>query len=340
MKTNQYFSPSTKTYQMKKALKIIGILLMLTVIAIVVIASYVKISLPNVGLAPDIKVVSTPENVERGAYLANHVVVCMDCHSSRNWDEFAAPLIAGTFGEGGEKFDKVLGFPGTYYAANITPAGIGRWTDGQIFRAITTGVGHDGHAMFPVMPYQSYGKLDSNDIVAVIAYLRTLAPVAHDIAAPVSDFPMSIIINTIPKKATLTRMPSPDDSVAYGKYLFTAAACHDCHTPFENGKYDETKLMAGGRMFTLPSGTIYSANITPDEETGLGFWSRDAFLNQFRQYRDSATAHRKLQPGDMQTIMPWTAYTGMTDKDLAAIYDYLRTIPAINSQVPKFKPKS
>ncbi|HMG81723.1 MAG TPA: c-type cytochrome [Ferruginibacter sp.] len=325
---------------MKKILKIISFLILLIVVIVAVIVSYVKISLPNVGLAPDLKVVSTPEKIERGRYLANHVVVCMDCHSSRNWDLFAAPLIAGTLGEGGEKFDKVLGFPGTYYAANITPAGIGTLTDGQIFRAITTGVGHDGHAMFPVMPYQSYGKLDSNDIESVIAYIRTLTPVVNNVTPPVSDFPMNIIINTIPKKATLAAMPSPDDSMAYGKYLFTAAACHDCHTPFDKGKYDQTKLMAGGRMFTLPTGTIYSANITPDEETGIGLWSRDAFLNQFRQYRDSATSHRKLQPGDMQTIMPWTAYTGMTDKDLAAIYIYLRTIPAISNQVPGFKPKN
>lgn len=325
---------------MKKILKVIGILIALIIIAVVVIVSYVKISLPDVGLAPDIKVVSTPATIQRGDYLANHVLVCMDCHSKRNDDEFAAPLIAGTLGEGGEKFDKVLGFPGTYYAANITPAGIGTWTDGQIFRAITTGVGHDGHAMFPVMPYLSYGKLDSSDIESVIAYLRTIPSIANDITPPASDFPMSIIINTIPKKATLTVIPSSEDSLAYGKYLFTAAACHDCHTPFEKGKYDETKLLAGGREFQLPGGTIYSANITPDESTGIGLWGREAFLNQFKQYRDSTMVHRKLQSGDMQTIMPWTAYAGMTDKDLAAIYTYLQTVPAINNTVPKFKPKS
>jgi mono/diheme cytochrome c family protein len=325
---------------MKKIIKVIGFLLLLIIVGVVILVSYVKISLPNVGLAPDIKVISTPENIERGDYLANHVLACVDCHSERNDDEFAAPLILGTIGKGGEKFDTTMGFPGTYYAANITPAGIGDWTDGEIFRAITTGVGRDGHAMFPVMPYQSYGKLDKNDIEDVIAYLRTLPAINDTILPPHSNFPMNIIINTIPHKAALTTIPSPDDSLAYGKYLFTAAACHDCHTPFEKGKYDETKFMSGGRSFQLATGTVYSANITPDEETGIGFWGRDAFINQFKQYRDSATAHRKLQPGDMQTIMPWTAYAGMTDKDLAAIYTYLKTVPAISNKVEKFKPKS
>jgi hypothetical protein len=325
---------------MKQALKVIGILLLIIIVCIAGIASYIKVSLPNVGAAPDIKIIHSPENIARGEYLANHVLVCMDCHSERNVTEFAAPLIAGTLGKGGEKFDTSLGFPGTYYAANITPAGIGTWTDGEIFRAITTGVGRDGHAMFPVMPYGSYGKLDSSDIESVIVYLRTLPAINNAVPPPHSNFPMNIIINTIPQKATLIAIPSPDDSVAYGKYVFTAAACHDCHTPFEKGKYDETKFMSGGREFPVINGTVTSANLTPDKETGIGFWSKEAFINQFKQYRDSATAHRKLQSNDMQTIMPWTAYAGMTDKDLAAIYTYLKTVPAISNKVVKFKPKS
>jgi len=325
---------------MKKALKVIGILILIVIVGIALIASYVKISLPNVGIAPDIKVINSPENIKRGEYLANHVLACVDCHSERNNTEFAAPLVAGTLGKGGEKFDTSLGFPGTYYAANITPAGIGDWTDGEIFRAITTGVARDGHAMFPVMPYNSYGKLDTSDIESVIAYLRTLPAIKNAVPLPHSNFPMNIIINTIPQKATLAAMPSENDSVAYGKYIFTAAACHDCHTPFEKGKYDETKFMSGGREFPVMNGIVTSANLTPDEETGIGFWTKETFINQFKQYRDSATAHRKLQPGDMQTIMPWTAYAGMTDKDLAAIYTYLKTIPAISNHVVLFRSRN
>ena len=82
--------------------------------------------------------------------------------------------------------------------ANLTPYHLGNWTDGEIFRAITTGVSRDGHALFPVMPYTSYAKMDPADIKDIIAYLRTLKPIHNAIPAAESDFPMNFIINTMP----------------------------------------------------------------------------------------------------------------------------------------------
>ncbi|HYE56562.1 MAG TPA: cytochrome C, partial [Chitinophagaceae bacterium] len=156
---------------MKKVFKILGILLLVILVAVAGLAAYVKFALPDTGPAPDMKVEITPERVKRGEYLANTVMVCMDCHSTRNWNVFSAPPVPGTLGKGGEKFDQTMGFPGTYYSANITPAGIGNWTDGEIFRAITTGVRKNGKPIFPVMPHHNYGKLDAEDIKSVIAYL-------------------------------------------------------------------------------------------------------------------------------------------------------------------------
>ena len=69
--------------------------------AVAGIASYVKFVLPNADPAPDLKVEITPERVERGKYLANHVLICMDCHSTRNYNELTAPLVPGTLGKGG-----------------------------------------------------------------------------------------------------------------------------------------------------------------------------------------------------------------------------------------------
>ncbi|HEX2684049.1 MAG TPA: cytochrome C, partial [Ferruginibacter sp.] len=140
---------------MRKILKVIGILLIIIIVAVAGLGAYVKIALPNVGDAPNIKIAYTSEKIKRGEYLANHVMVCMDCHSTRNWNEFSAPPIPGTLGKGGELFDARAGFPGTYYSANITPAGIGNWTDGEIFRAITTGVRKNGKPIFPVMPHHN-----------------------------------------------------------------------------------------------------------------------------------------------------------------------------------------
>jgi len=324
---------------MKKAVKILVIIVGVLLIAIAGIASYVKFALPNADPAPDLKVELTPARIERGNYLANHVLVCMDCHSTRNYNELSAPLVPGTLGKGGERFDASMGFPGTYYAANITPAGIGEWTDGEIFRAITTGVRKSGKPIFPVMPYSNYGKLDPEDVEAVIAYLRSLPAIKHAVPESASDFPMNFIINTIPQKAQLSKRSDPSDQLAYGKYLVTAASCGECHTPVDKGQVIPEFAFSGGREFKLPSGTLTSANLTPDMETGLGKWSQEQFIARFAMFRDSANMHKKVDfMKEFNTIMPWTMYAGMTDSDLAAIYQYLRTVKPLSRAVTKFQP--
>ncbi len=121
---------------MKKLLKILGYGLMVVLIIIVGLLTYVKTLLPNVGSAPELKVEITTEKIERGKYLTNNVMLCMDCHSTRDWSLFSAPMITGTEGKGGETFDQKLGFPGKYIAPNITPFHLKNWTDGEIFRAV------------------------------------------------------------------------------------------------------------------------------------------------------------------------------------------------------------
>jgi mono/diheme cytochrome c family protein len=323
---------------MRKFFKVLGILLLVILVAVAGLATYVKLALPNVGPAPELKLAATPDLVQRGEYLANNVMVCMDCHSTRNWNEFAAPLVPGTLGKGGEIFDQKMGFPGTYYSANITPAGIKDWTDGEVFRAITTGVRKNGKPIFPVMPHHNYGKLDAEDIKAIIAYVRSLPAIENTVPQSSSDFPMNFIINTIPSKASLTTKPSNTDAVAYGKYMVTAASCGECHTPFEKGKLLDEFYMAGGRVFEMPAGTLTSVNITPDPQTGIGNWTKEAFIGKFKMYRDSANSHMKVDfMKEYNTIMPWTMYARMTDEDLGAIYTYLRTIKPINKTNVKFK---
>ncbi|WP_181306645.1 hypothetical protein [Rufibacter sp. XAAS-G3-1] len=162
-----------------------------------------------------------------------------------------------------------MGLPGTFYVANITPAGIGDWTDGEIFRAITTGVSKEGQALFSIMPHPYYGQVAQEDIEAVITYLRTLPAIENKVPASEVDFPMNFILNTIPQKAHLQPVPSKTDPVLYGKYLITAA-CADCHTMKENGQNILAMEFAGGMEFPIPTGgRVQSANLTPDK-TGLG----------------------------------------------------------------------
>jgi mono/diheme cytochrome c family protein len=319
---------------MKKVLKYLVIAI---VVGIAGLLSYVKLALPNVGDAPDIKVEMTPENIARGEYLANHVTVCIDCHSSRDWSRFAGPPLEGTLGKGGDVFDQKYGFPGSYTSKNITPSGIGTWTDGELFRTITTGVGKDGKALFPVMPFHYYGQMDEEDIKCIIAYIRTLKSIENKPAASVSDFPMSFIINTIPHKANFQKRPTASDVLNTGKYLVNATACKECHTKFDKGQLIAGTEFGGGREFPFPDGSIVrSGNITPDEETGIGSWTKDKFISLFKSRSDSTTLHTKLNKGDFNTIMPWTMYGGMTNEDLEAIYTYLRTVKPIKNSVEKY----
>lgn len=326
---------------MKKALKILGIILGVVIIAIVGILSYVSFALPNVDEAPELSVEATPVRVERGRYIANHVAVCMDCHSTRDYSLFSAPPIAGTMGKGGGLFDQDAGFPGKFSAKNITPYGIGQWSDGEVYRAITTGVSRDGHAFFPIMPYPYYGKMNEEDVKSVIAYLRTLEPIEFTPEASVPDFPFNFILNTIPKAAEPMPLPDPEDELAKGKYTVTIAGCVECHTQVESGQIIKERSFAGGRKFVLPTGTLHTPNITPDKETGIGTWTKETFVKRFRAYADSTYSAPKVGPNEFQTIMPWTMYGGMSEDDLGSIYTYLMSIEPIKNKIEKkFVPAS
>jgi mono/diheme cytochrome c family protein len=319
-----------------RLLKIAGFIALALLLAAIAAGTYTKTMLPYTGEPPKITIQSSPSRIERGKYLANHVTVCMDCHSTRAQDLFAGPLVSGNFGGGGEKFSKEMGFPGKFYSRNITPYGLGNWTDGEIFHAITTGVNKDGKALFPVMPYHAYGKMDVEDVYSIIAYLRTLEPVKNEVPESEADFPVNFIINTMPAKASPGKRPAESDVLATGEYLVTAAGCVECHSQTEKGAKIPGTEFGGGMQFQIPSGTVVSANITPDKKTGIGSWSEDAFVKRFKMYADSGYTPHKIGPKDMNTPMPWTMYAGMEEKDLRAIYTYLQSLDPIPHQIVKF----
>nr|HPH47042.1 c-type cytochrome [Chryseolinea sp.] len=271
--------------------------------------------------------------------LANSVNVCVDCHSVRDWSKFSGPITEGTLGKGGDRFDESVGFPGVYFAKNITPSGISRYTDGELYRVITTGVNKEGRAMFPVMPYLYYGKMDDEDIYSLIAYIRTLEPIESQVPESTSNFPMNFIINTIPQKGNPTKRPDPNDQLAHGAYLINASGCIECHTQVDKGQIIKELAFAGGREFGFPDKSVVrSVNITPDEETGIGKMTSGEFISKFKVYADSSYVTPDVKPGEYNTIMPWTMYAHMTEQDLGAIYAYLRTVSPVKNSVVKFTP--
>ena len=321
---------------MKKFLKILALVLVMLIVTIIAILTYITKFKPDIPIE-EVKIEYTLARVERGKYIVHNVAQCVDCHSTRDWSKFSGPIVPGSEGKGGEAFDRKIGFPGAYYAPNITPYSLKGWSDGELFRAITAGVSKDGRALFPVMPYLSFGKMDREDIYSIIAYIRSLPSIENTTPAPESDFPMNIIIHTIPTKPVFSQKPPLTDQVNYGKYLTNAASCIECHTPAKRGQIIEGMEYAGGRYFLMADeSTVVSNNITPDKETGIGDWTEEAFIQRFKAFdRSVNNVNDVVKPGEFNTIMPWSKYAGMKNEDLAAIYAYLRTVKPISNKIEK-----
>jgi mono/diheme cytochrome c family protein len=148
------------------------------------------------------------------------------------------------------------------------------------------------------------------------------------------------------------------EKLARGKYLVTVAGCNDCHTPWKAGPQgpepDMSRMLSGhpesmalppapalpagpwvvsvaatNTAWSGPWGVSYTANLTPDRETGLGKWTLRNFVETIRTGRHMGRGRPILPP------MPIPMYKNFTDADLEAIYSYLRTIPAVTNRVPE-----
>ena len=319
--------------------KILGLLVAL--LGLMVVGGFVLLltNYPDVGPAPQIDVARTPAQIERGQYLAEQVTVCQACHTPRDYSVFAGPIRKARLGAGGERWDQSMGLPGVLYADNITPAALGEWTDGEILRAFTSGVARDGTALFPLMPYHAYGRMAMADAESIVAYLRQIPAIEHDVADRSLDPPLNLVVRLMPQQADPQPVPSSSDELLYGEYVTTIAACSACHTSLANDGQPVVETgYAGGHEYPLPSGGIVrAANITPHAESGIGSWSREQFVARFRVMDGARDA---VSPGAFNTVMPWTQYGQMTEQDLGAIYTYLMSLPAIDNTVVRFTPGS
>ena len=327
---------------MKSLLKVVGVLIVLAVVLAGAGLVYLASRRPAMRPPSSEKVEATPARLARGEYLTLHVADCLTCHSDFVPNQFDLPPKPGTEGQGGIPFDKKLGVPGVVQAQNITPdpeTGLGRWTDGEVIRAIREGVNNKGQALFPQMPYPYFREMSDEDVRSVVAYLRTLKPIRHSIQPRKLDFPVNFLINNAPKPVDgPVTMPEPGkDHLGYGKYLVTVAGCRECHTAHDShGQLLPGRDFAGGWEMLGPWGRVVSANITPAPENFMGQASRDEFIGRIKSFESLAGERSPIAPKGQNTIMPWLAYSGMTNEDLGAIYDYLKTIPPIKNKVESF----
>src|SRR3954462_13993590 len=286
------------------------------------------------------KVQATPERMARGKYLVEHVSPCLDCHSD-HVVKFGVPVKPGTEGQGGMIFDKNIGFPGVVAAQNITSDaefGLGNWTDGEIIRAVREGVDRKGEALFPMRPYEHFRSMSDDDVKSVVVYLRTLKPIHSGVPAKHIDFPVNLMIKFAPKPvAGAVTTPDPHDSVAYGKYLTTIGGCYECHTPHDDhNALIAEKAFSGGWEMKGQWGRNFTANLTPASGTYIATATKAEFISRFKAFASLNAATSPQTPAGRNTIMPWLAFAGMTDNDLGAIYDYLKTVKPIENKVVTF----
>lgn len=293
--------------------------------------------------APALSVERTGERIERGKYLYEQAAHCAGCHNGRDWSKFSAPSLPGHMGVGFE-FPEELGLPGKVVAPNLTSdrqTGLGGWTDGEIVRAIREGVSRDGRALFPFMPYPQYRNMSDEDVFAIVAYLRTLPPVRKPQPATQLNFPASVMVKFTPKPVEgPVSAPARSDRGAYGEYLVRMGNCIECHSQLERGEVVAGKEYAGGQEFPINGFVVRSANITPDEETGIGKWSEDRFVAKFKGYANMSLENAPRHTQANFTLMPWVEMASMPEEDLRAIYTYLRTLKPVYNSVEVHPPQA
>jgi mono/diheme cytochrome c family protein len=267
--------------------------------------------------------------VARGRYLTL-AADCQACHT----------------GEGGKSFAGGLAFKtpfGTLYSPNITPdkeTGIGAWSDADFLKAVHEGIDNEGQRLYPAMPYAAFTYLTDADVLAIKAYLFSLAPVKN---APPEDqlsFPynqrwlMAVWSGLFNAKHRF--MPVADQSPEWnrGAYLAEAAAhCGDCHTPRNSLQaLDNKNKFAGG---VVEGWRAY--NITGDSASGVGAWSE----TELAQYLSTGHAQgRGTASGPMAEAID-LSFEKLTPSDIHAIVVYLRSVLAIATPdlpAPKTQP--
>jgi mono/diheme cytochrome c family protein len=181
--------------------------------------------------------------------------------------------------------------------------------------------------------------MSDEDAKSVVAYVRTLKPIRNQVPAKKIDFPVSALIKFAPQPLEGT-VVAPDRATApvkYGEYLTKIGGCYECHTPHnEKNQLVAEKAFSGGWEMRGPWGRNVTANLTPHPQTFVGRATRAEFIARFAAFRSFTATTSPACPKGQNTIMPWLTFSGMSDEDLGAIYDYLRTVKPVENHVVTF----
>jgi mono/diheme cytochrome c family protein len=283
------------------------LILLFSMVVLIYIATELRINKTYQVSTSSISIPSDKDSLNEGKrlYLS---LGCVDCHGQN---------LAG------KVFTDDTGI-GTLSGNNLTAGagGIGsRYQDTDFVRAIRHGVAPNQKSL-RVMPSQYYANLNDEQLGALIAYIRNAAPIDNNpnlhlgpllrfrlISGQAPILPAEIIDHQTPAPLIAQPAATPE----YGKYLSkTCSRCH--HEDF-----------AGGIIPTAPLDAPEAANITPHTCAGIGLWSEADFFKAMR---------KGLRPNgtEISTYMPWTNYSQMTDTELKALWQYLKTLPAVDNR--------
>ncbi|MCE7986690.1 MAG: cytochrome c [Caldilinea sp. CFX5] len=244
-------------------------------------------------------------SIARGQHLATAVTGCTDCHG--------ADLSGHTFADAP---------PFLLVASNLTrgAGGVGsQYSDADWVRAIRYGVRPNGKSLI-FMPSKHFAKMSHEDLGAIIAFIKSVAPVDHEqepsslrllgrLLLLIGEYPLPA--ETVDVNAPIVVAPPSGRTVDYGQYLVSIGACSECHG---------TRLAGAA---PAEPGAPPGVNLTPGGN--IGQWSEAEFINTLRTgLRPDGTA--------INAAMPWWVLAQQTDDELGAIYRYLRSLPALPTE--------
>ncbi len=315
---------------MKRTLKYFGIVMGILILVLLVVGLYIGASdIPSYEVEKiEYTAVATPQAVARGKKLAS--MLCANCHMNK-----ATGKLTGT-----QMLDAPKEF-GTIYSQNITQDkeyGIGDWTDAELLYLIRTGIKRNGQYSPPYMA--KLPVMADEDVNAIIAFLRSDDPMVAANSTPDTPSEPSFLTKMLtrlawkpfPMPTEAIPMPDSTDIIATGKYLAHNLDCFSCHSAdFKTNNFLQPELsegyFAGGNQTLDYEGRVKpTSNLTPDKETGIGNWTKVQFIQAVKYGQ---------KEGEPALTYPMTPYTQLTDDEAGAIFEYLKTIPAVKNKVER-----
>jgi len=256
----------------------------------------------------------SPDTIARGKALTE-AADCAGCHTADPAKPFA----------GGKRIDTPFG---GIYSPNLTPdrdTGLGAWSDEDFRRALREGVAPNGSRYYPAFPYPYFTKLTREDIVAIRAYLETLAPVHSVTPPPELRWPLNyrILMRAWNELFFRPGLFEPDQSKSAqwnrGAYLVQSAAhCGACHTPKNMFGGDKPGQAYGGGLVQ----GWFAPRLDSATRAGLKSWSADDLV----EYLQSGRNGRSHADGPMAEVVV-NSTSKMSDADVRAIAAYLKDLP-------------